>query len=612
MITTLLLTVVIVIFLGAMLALNPGRLAQAGSTSDQAQAELAAQAGLDYAKNRLQESVDWPLPGQRIVVNTPTLYIAENEGNVVGLMRQDTSQPYSMFRLRFNFHNGAASADPLDDGFDDPTNSAFEFPMEHVSINNLYGTAPRVVPKADSSFEVSDYVTGPYEIDQGSAVIAVEGLAGKGMANLTPANLATTVSGRNTASRTFEVVIKTALSDPATDAAVMGGADMTFNLPSSGGKEVEIKAKGGTARARSKGDITVNDGASPNYVSKGTVLYPDSTHTFTADTTVSTGTEGAADPYYTLDWADIHRADADPTKSVHIPGGTYVWWDNNELHYYDLDLTEYKALMSINPADPGIVLSDDLNEVRTAVNETSFPDGIKAQNGKFEVKEDVRVTTVDRSTLIPPLPPLADFNLIPRKGTKKSKFDNSASPNVGAEPAAKHGVDYEFKMSPKGGQASFTADGNVLISSKVDGDKGGSIIADGDLRLDAAKLEKYASVGISMYSSGDMEISTYHPENDSYGNIKVEGMFYSWGDLKVQAGESGSPGYADVDVKGAMVAYGSDTEPSTALPGTSGGNLEISGNKIKVEWDASKLGDLLDKARLAANTDLEIASFIKH
>jgi hypothetical protein len=600
LITTMLVMLVILLFLGAMLALNPSSLARATSSIDQGRAEQAALAGLDYAKTRLQESPEWKGDLNRVIINSPTLFIQEDQGNVIGLLRQNEGEPFSMFRIRFNFQNGAASSDPLDDGLDDPS-SDFFVPSSLVSVNNM-ASGSRFVPRANSSFVVTDFTTGPYEAPNGSAVICVEGLAGSGLSECAPGNFETSRTGSSTVVRQVEAVLQTALADPAEDAALMGGEQVIFNLASAG-KEVEIKAKGETARIRSKGDVTVNDGdTSENYKSDGEVSLP-SASTFTANTSgVTRSTEAAADPFYTLDWADVHRADPDPgtDEAVHLPGGTYVWWDDDSLHYYDMDLSSYQSFIALDPANPGVsIASEDFSEIRTPTNLSNNSNGVKVKNGKLEIKKDVRVT---------PTANTSDFTLIPRRGTKSNSTDTSADTNVVGVPADNHGADYEiaFKNSP-----TISVDGDLLMAGEIAGDDGASLVADGDLRLDAAKLEKYSSVGISMYASGDLDISTYHPESSDYGKVKVEGMFYSWGDLTVQAGEAGVA-HADVEVKGALVAYGSDVEPSTSLPGSSGGVLEVSGDKVKVEWDATKLGDLLDVARIAALTDMEIVSYIRH
>lgn len=604
LITTMLVLTIMALFIGAMLALNPAGFGQAGSVSDQAAAEMAIQAGLDYAKIRLQEDPAWRGNLDKVVVNTPTLFIQEDRGNVVGLMRRDTSEPYSLFRFRFNFHNGATTLDPLDDGLDDPS-PTFQFPLEFVSINNLDG-GPRFVPRPDSGYVVSDFTSGPFEVPGGSAVIAVEAMAGKGLAELSPSNLTPSANGRNVARRRAEVVLQTALSDPALDAAIMGGARLQFSLPPGSNEKVEIKSKEEIARARSKGDIVVNNGGAINYKSEGEVRYP-TTNSLLAnpDPTVTEANEGVSDPFYTLDWADIHQADPDPSTSdaIQINGGTYVWWDDDSLHYYDLSFDDYKTFISTAPNDPGTVLSNNLAEVRSATNLSNNPSGLDTSDGKFELSKDLRV--------VPSAGSVSDFTLIPRQGTQPNSVDTSDLTGV---PSSKFGVDYLFSIEPGGSarQASFTVEGDVLVAAKLDAKDGGSMVVDGDLRLDAAKLEDYGSVGISLYSSGDIDVSTYHPESNDYGGVKIDGLYYAWGDLDMQAGEDAIDEFADLEVKGAMVAYGTDVEPSTGLPGTSGGALSLRGKKIKVEWDPKKLGDLLDSARLSALTELEIVSFVRH
>jgi hypothetical protein len=597
LLTTLVVTFVLALFIGAGLTLLP-----TNSHSDhELLAEQAAQAGLDYARVRLQEEPSWRGGLNRVVVNTSELYIEEQNGNVIGLIRSRPGDSFSMFRFRFNFQNGPASTDPLDDGFDDPPSSHY-LKSELVSVNNLTGGV-RALPRADSTYSVTDFSTGPYQIPEGTVVVCVEGLAGPGLSAVGPGNLG--IGSGRVATQQTEVLLKASFSTPAKDAAIMAGGTLDLYLPT-GSEKVEIKAKEDTARARAKGDITVHAGATPNYVSEGEVSVSSSANlnaSLSSDVTVVT--EGDTDPFYTLDWSDIHRADSSATSdtAAHIPGGTYVWWDDNSFHYYDLDFTDYKSYVALNPTDPGIVLSDDLAEVRSATNLSNSPNGVKVSGGKFEVKKDLLV--------VPSTGAVSDFTLIPRRGTQSSSADSSGLTGFGSSSYAK---DFEFSMKPIGSQASptVTIDGDTLISAEIGGKDGGSLVVDGNLRVDAAKLEKYSAVGISMYCSGDLDISTYHPEDNSYGKIKVEGMYYAWGDLNVLAGEPAIGEFADVEFKGALVAYGTGVEPSTSLPGSNGGDLAIYGKKVKIEWDAKKLGDLLDAARLSSLTKLDVMSFIRH
>lgn len=75
-------------FLAAGLSLNQTGASLAGYSEEQQLATEAAQAGVDYAKTRLQEFPDWKGgTGDSVVVDMPgQLWVRENRGNVIGIV----------------------------------------------------------------------------------------------------------------------------------------------------------------------------------------------------------------------------------------------------------------------------------------------------------------------------------------------------------------------------------------------------------------------------------------------------------------------------------------------------------------------------------------------
>ena len=610
LIVTLMVTLVIAMMLGATLALSPGRLARSGNTGDLALAEGAIEAGIEYARARLQEDPEWKGDLNRVVVNEPTLYIEEQDGMVVGLLRPDVTEPFSMFRIRFNFYNGAPIAgEILDDGLDDPS-STFRFDLNQISINNLNGPV-RFVPKPDEFNMVMNFTNGDFEIDPGTAMISVEGFGGNGLNRIGPGNYSIPPGSRGYARHRADAVLGIAFEDGAPNASMMGGGDLNITLPPGSGV-LNITAKGETPKARSKGDVNAIGGSSANYVSNGELLF-NGTENVNESSGTSLGTDGAA-PFYTLEWDDIHKASSDPTEAIHLKGGTYIFDDSGDLHYFDLSLSDFQAHVatrqgaSQDPFDHTLnsfeskQVNANLMNVRT---DSMAANAADVSSSKVKFTEDVLVN--------PSASGVVDFTLIPTRGSQSSSTDTTGLSGIAAGSYQK---DVEIELSPKKGKAAFTTTGDTLVAAKVNSSKGGSFVTEGDLRIDAGKLDKYGNVGVSFYSKKDISISTYEPSADKYLPVGVDGLFYAWNDFTVRTGETGlSPSkWEKVKLVGSAVAYGTDTGPSLIeAPGSNlGGNLNVIAKEAEFKWDDKKLGDLLSVAKYGELTLLKRVSYIRY
>ena len=616
MIVTLLVTVVIVMMLGATLALSPGRTARAGSTSDQALAEGAVEAGIEYARARLQEDSTWKADDNRIVVNEPNLYIEEQDGMVVGLIRPTDSEPYSMFRMRFNYYNGSPLGGLLDDGLPDPP-PAFRFDMRDVSVNNLEGGL-RFVPVPDSfSNIVMDFLSGRIQIPSGTASITVEGFGGAGLSGVGPGSYEVPPGSRRVARRIADVVFAAAFKDGSPDAAMMGGGRIDLTLPTGSG-EVKVTAKGATPRARTKGSVEMNVGGgnSPNFVSSGELLYD-----IVAGETVdeSSGTvlgDDGGQPFYELEWNDIHQASSDPAEAIHLDAGTYVFKDDGTLHYFQMSWADYKtqtAAWSGAGQDPfdhagNGVVSKQVDANLANVRTDSMPSNVATLSGskvKFEADVLVQPVAAGPGTL-------SDFTLVPQRGTQSSSSNLTDLTATGGSSFQK---DVELELKPSGkGKVAITGSGDMLIAAKLNSDKGGSLITQGNLRLDAGKLDKFGNVGVSFYSQQDIEVSTYEPDLNKYLSVGVDGLFYAWNDFTLRAGDPGVPEnkWDDIKLTGSVVAYGTDNGPNIEPPGSNlGGVLSVTASSAEFKWDSKKLGDLLSTAKFGDLTVLERSSYLR-
>jgi hypothetical protein len=604
-ILTLIMSLVAFMMLGASLGLSPGRLAQAGSSLDQALAEAAIEAGIDYARARLQENPLWKADLNRVVVNTPTLYIEEDNGNVIGLLRTDVTAPFAQFRIRFNFYNGAALPDPLDDDLPDPS-PAMRFDLPFVSINNLNGSV-RFVPRPDAGGTVNDLLSGPLEIGPGTVALSVEGLGGNGLRETGPGSYDPPTGSRRISRRVAEVLLASEFRDGAPDAALMAGSDLDFVLPPGSG-EVEILAKKAVPRARSKSNVSMNAGGgnSPNYLSNGELLFSSSGfESVTENGSTSLGDDGGA-PFYELAWDDIHKASPDLDKAIQLPAGTYVFDDAGVLHYHDKTWDQYKIdeaarVLAGQPLDPGIVVSPNAANIRT---DTLSAGLVELQPFKIKFEDDISIDASSSG--------VKDFTLVPQRGTQSQSTELG---DLTSRPGSTFAKDIEIELKPGGkGKAALTSFGDILIAAKLKSSRGGSLVSEGDLRLDAGKLDDFGNVGVSFYSKQDIQVSTYEPSSGQYLQVGVDGMFYSWGDFSIRAGELGLPASAwqPIKVVGALVAYGTTNGPEVETPGTFAGTLQLVSSGASITWDSRKLGDLLDVSRQSSRTTIVRLAYTRH
>lgn len=147
--------------------------------------------------------------------------------------------------------------------------------------------------------------------------------------------------------------------------------------------------------------------------------------------------------------------------------------------------------------------------------------------------------------------------------------------------------DVEVAFDAAGG-ARVAAPGDVRIAGDVKGE-GASIKANGQIRLVGMGFDIDSGSGeegpaISLYATDDIVISTLKPDGagtDNYTGMELKGLLYSWKNVELKTGHKDEPGGANpqrIYLQGAMVAYGG--EPGVDAPGTSGGDILISGDLV--------------------------------
>ncbi len=267
------------------------------SASEREAAVQAADLGLQYALARLQADPAWrgnsrgPAP---VLANG--LSVVEEGGNVVGLLHPPKG-PAAHFRLSFNLQDGSGGPDVLDD----TPQGRLRLEVGRVSLNNLLGRGPLVVPGQES-------------LPRGSAYLAVEGLSGPGLMH--PVQTGASVARRVLqAWCTWE---PTGVNEPAEPPVLrprgLDGADLGFDSHQSGQRQVG----GGPA-----GDFYLGRRGGA-----GLEVRP----------SASEGRDDSRGPFSEAGWEAIAKASANSPRDSQMRGGTYVWRVDSGgpyLEYFD-------------------------------------------------------------------------------------------------------------------------------------------------------------------------------------------------------------------------------------------------------------------------------------
>lgn len=587
LVTVMVLVVLLAMLTRASIVLGPASLALSESSSEEEAARYAAEAGLSYARSRLLERPTWRGDDNQVTVSQPDFTVVEDHGNVIGLLTTPGGS-VSQFRLRFNYQDGAAGADSLDD----PA-SINRIDHGFISLNNLQGSSEIVLPRAQAgSWRVLDPTVGPCKVPGRSVCIVVEGRAGHALRNHTAASPNAPIGGGRLATRVIEAGFQTVASQPVSDSPIMGGGDVNFNLAATGLAYLEVDSENSTPRLRSKKGVNVLSGTNPGLLRmrKGEVgrdpsagfqaLAPPGQITL-VDETVGDGKD-----FYNLKWGDIETADDDPNtnRAVQIPGGTYVYWPDGSLHYYDKSLSDYETYMNdpANAADPGVSLSSNLREVRTGINLSQNSTGLSVGPYGWNISRDLRV--------LPSAGGVGQLNIIPRAGFQLSQADTSHV-IAGSAPQTNQSS-YQISLSD-----NLTSPDDIVLAGQLN-TKGGTLVSEGNLTVNTSVMEetyqtrkggwatRRVSQQVSMYAKKNVTVSSYQAAKGGiFDDVLLQGVVYSWGDFLVQAGDSSTSTWGEFKLNGCMVAYGAD--PSSGAPGSSGsGKIDVTASRAALNFDS--------------------------
>ena len=737
LISVLFITLLITMFLGAAMVMSPLGLAQTGQAAAQDNAERAAMVGVEYVMTRLRENPNFcfggnapPAQGEyvKVTVNTPEMFVQEENGNIVGLLWDGNHSNISQFRVRFNYQD--AQPNTASEQLSDPS-AKMLIDLPYVSVNNAPGYSDAVVPNVTSSapYAVPTSPTARATVPAHAVYLVVQGRSGPGLGALSALNPNGAVGAGPVSSKTVETIYRiTNLGQQITDAVAMSSGDLAIV------EGLNQVAKVGSAnsspgRIRSLGNISVvdnqvNNPASIDSPSVGKLLSGSGFNGVLGSGRISTG----ADPgngFYSIKWSDVPMAKA---SGATLPGGTYVVDDSGKLLYFEMTPSAYITWMS----DPANAASSRASSGDTV----SLPAGVKlVSKGGSPPTYDLRIT---KDVLVTPSTSgVKDFAFMPLRGaanspaaieggdtggyesfknlaqwtgsganwtasnTNKSdllalakylvdwsqdsgqtmatsvvvngnkaditlagggvahistapgkpevKFEGLSTIDTPNSPTTGFWSDFQGRLSndivalapvttkfvkvkdkagkgntvtgstskvstdqlslslaPAAGKSiTLTVPGSVTIGAAVNG-TGGSVTSQDDINLYGCGVNLAANPnaanGISLYSQGDINMSTYFQSQidgagkataTGYQDVSLKGVMYAWGSISVFVGDQKDTStWKNFNLTGAMISYGSEPKDGV-LPTPGNSSISIAAQKVNLTYDPAYLLNLM-------------------
>jgi hypothetical protein len=474
LVVTLLTSVVLLMFLGAALKLVPNQLNETVHSREKLAADTAARSGVAYALSRLQENAGWRASGtNEVVVNSPTLRVVEDLGNVVGYLRASDGS-LSQFQIRFNYQNGASATGQWDDNFANPSQM---LGIQCVSQNNLSGPAPKDVPTPTESIAIDASTTSSLKCARYSCLVQVVGMAGRGVSDAAPAARAQCVSSEAKAvfarseMQKFDAVAYFGGGLEA-DLAGLDGADGLFSMDSVDARPSKIRALSNLEM--NKGDINGKPSSEVVLQPGGQVTKPSSGPTAATTSAVRVTNESVTqqkDRWPRTKWSDIPQAKA---SDSHMPPGTYVWrYDSTQG--YVIDHYAQDVVGTVAPTTAHTTYTE------TDFNAT-FPDAVRmdAAHLTLEFKDKLYVDTN------------ASVNSL------RVTYDDSVRLE-GLRPL-------NYFASSGANKAILSSKGNITLDGVSRGK--GSVTSEGDVQFQSSSIfEADPNSAVAIYAKGDVNLT---------------------------------------------------------------------------------------------------------
>ncbi len=594
-ITTLMVSVVVIMLLTAALTLLPASQGMTGSVRDDALAQSAAQAGLEYALTRLQENPQWKGDDNKVVVDKgKDLWVREDRGNVIGLVGSPSGET-TMFRIRFNFQNGTNKPN---EGLDDPTPS-MRMDTPYVSYNSLERGAREDLYRGDGEgarVHKNSKIAG--DVPGYSAVVYSEGLAGPGLREVTPNNLVTEAKKLRVSSRVVECFYGRDISRFG-DSVIYAGDTVTMNLSE---ELIVHSGDDSNPRVRTLGNLNVT--ADKVEMNDGEVYVSDTNghfHVNGVDSTDPVATlEDSSNKFLELGWSDLTQpAVSDAT----LPAGTYVWRavpNGSRIDYYaqEYDPVVGPPAATVSPDASYQSSSSDLASVNGAVR-------IDATTATMNIRKNVTVRangTAVGLAVVPEPGFLATRQMRPT-------IDIAPVAQDDANPIVSSAGDLRFEGRVKG-KGSLTTGGSISIqgSSLLETSPSNQValFAKHDIEVNAVPSELASDGGVLavLYGSSGSNSNGNLVQNgiqNFFGNepptlgvpkpadVGFMGVIYAQGDFRVNLDNGISRG--DFYLRGVLVSYGGDYESGSSLntgPGVNGkGIVDITAEGVDLNYDSS-------------------------
>ena len=611
LVSTLVVLTLALMALGAGFSLTRASGALAGSLRDEERALEAAQAGVHYARNRLQADPSWRGgTGDSVVVNMPgVLWVRENQGNVIGLL--GSGAEVSMFRIRFNYQDGNG---PGGDGLNNP-DSTMVIGNVFVSENNLGSSQQKRVYRAQATSPWSvDPATcfSPNDCVRYSATVLCEGLSGDGLRGVSPSSLSLAAANGHLARRVAQALIGRNTSKLG-DSPIYAANNLSIDPGSGGRVKVRSSDHGVPPRARSQGNISVGP-------SSGSGVTLDMTAQGEADVNVTSGTlklnnVDSTTPVATrvdsgpsfprIRWSEVPKA---PASSPTLQAGTYVWRDlPRKLDYY------------AQAYDPAV------GPPAASVTPTQSYSGTTSPSTSLTMDAATLTLRLTNSVNVQAVGAVNSLAIVPADGLVSALHQRPhlefQTPAGGTAPILSAPGDVTVQGNLRG-QGSVTSSGNITFQGtsvlEADMDSRTAIYAQGDISL--LKLPTGLFAGPAPGGGGGSgsggggggagvpffpPLSTLPFGAPTNRDIAFAGLFYSQKGIK--ADFSGGTGAAvpDLYFRGMVVAYGGNPDAGQD-PRTSAGPIDFRAGDVYLEYDSRYL---MPSSTLTTPSKLELTSY---